>query len=245
MSSMVSVPRLPRAKYEASPIIYQLMKWIITALVHFLYRYTVIGKENVPRHGPLIVAVNHLHMLDPGIVAPAIPRQIITLAAGKWKEHFAVRSFLQLAGVIYVRRGKVDRRALRACLDILHQGRVLALAPEGTRSRTGMLQRAKPGITYLATKAGAVILPVGFWGVEKIGQWKRFKRPQCHITIGRPFRLPRLPGERTADTLQDMADKVMLRIGLLLPEAYRGVYAKRIAAIEAGQSDELADLQPV
>ena len=242
---MVSVRRLSRVKYETSPIVYRLLKWIITALMHLLYRYRVTGRENTPRRGPVIVAVNHLHILDPGVVAPAIPRQVITLAAGKWKENPLIDAFLRLAGVIYVRRGEVDRRALAACLDVLNRGRVLAVAPEGTRSKTGGLQRAKPGIAYLATKASAVILPAAFWGVENIRQWKRLKKPICHLVIGQPFRLPPLPDKATVDTLQSMADKIMLRVGLLLPEQYRGVYAERIAAVESGQSDEVVDLEPV
>ncbi len=73
-------------------------------------------------------------------------RQIITLAASKWYNNLIVGSILRLAGVIFVRRGEVDREALRQCLDVLHNGGVLAIAPEGTRSRTGGLQEAKAGI---------------------------------------------------------------------------------------------------
>jgi len=137
----------------------------------------------------------------------------------------------------------VDRQALRACLDVLEKGEVLALAPEGTRSRKHALQRAKPGIAYLATRTGAFIVPVSVWGVERIGDWRRLIRPACHVVIGAPFRLPEVVGRATAAQLQHFADLIMLRLGLALPVSYRGVYGDRIAAIEAGESSELDALR--
>ena len=230
--------------YRTSLVIYYTLWAIISFLVHILCRYQVVGRENIPRTGPMIVAVNHLHLLDPGAIAPAIPRKIMTLAAGKWRSNWAISLFLKGAGVIFVRRGEADREAIRACLDVLAQGGVLAVAPEGTRSRTGGLQRGKPGIAYIAWRADVPILPVASWGIEKIGMWKKLKRPTCRVVIGKPFRLPAFPKRPSGEQLQELADLVMLRIGQQLPPDYRGVYAERIAAIEAGESDELAVLRP-
>ncbi|MBM3187163.1 MAG: 1-acyl-sn-glycerol-3-phosphate acyltransferase, partial [Chloroflexi bacterium] len=114
------------------------------------------------------------------------------------------------------------------------------IAPEGTRSRTGTMQRAKPGIAYLALRTNAVLVPVAHWGVEKLSDWKRLRRPTCRVVIGRPFRLPTIEGKPGTEELQALADLIMVEHGRLLPPEYRGVYADDIAAAEAGQSKGLA-----
>jgi 1-acyl-sn-glycerol-3-phosphate acyltransferase len=228
----------------ASPVIYRVMRWIFARLMHLFYRYRVTGQEHVPCQGPVILAVNHLHLFDPGAVMPAMPRMVITLAAEKWETNLLLGSLLRGAGAIFVQRGEVDRHALRECLRVLSEGRVLAVAPEGTRSRTGTMQRAKPGIAYLAVRTDAPILPVAIIGTEKFGEWKRLRRPTCEVVIGQPFYLPKTNVKPTTGQLQEFADLIMMRIGLQLPLAYRGVYTDEIASIEAGRSDKLSVLVP-
>jgi 1-acyl-sn-glycerol-3-phosphate acyltransferase len=242
MTATASVKRV-RLPYETSPAVYRVIKWIFDRLMHILYRYEVTSLGPFPASGPTIIAVNHLHLFDPGAVAPVVPRQIVTLAAEKYMNNLLIGSLLRLAGSIFVRRGEVDREALRWCLNVLSKGGVLAVAPEGTRSRTGAMQRAKPGIAYLALRTNATIVPIAFWGIERLKDWAHLRRPTCQVVIGNPFRLPQLTEKPNTEKLQELADLIMLRIGLLLPESYRGVYATRIAAIEAGQSDELAALR--
>ncbi len=141
-----------------------------------------------------------------------------------------VGSRLRVAGGIFVRRGEGDREARRQCLDVLHNGGILAIAPEGTRSRTGALQTAKAGIGYLAARSDAVIVPVAIWGVEHLRDWLHLRKPTCYVSIGRPFR-PELPaGKLSGQDLQQIADQVMVRIAELLPPDYRGVYAGRVTA---------------
>jgi len=241
----VSAATGQRIAFQANPRMYRFLKWVLTWLMRILYRYEISGREHVPATGPLIVAVNHLHLFDPFATAPAVPRQITTLAAEKWQKPGIVGWFLRSAGAIFVRRGEVDRQALRACLDVLSRGDALAIAPEGTRSKTGSLQRAKAGIAYIATRADAPILPVSIWGVERLRDWKRLRRPTCHVVVGEPFRLPAANGKVSTETLQEYADLVMLRIGRPLPPEYRGVYAERLAALEAGGDEGLSALRPV
>ena len=183
---------------------------------------------------------NHLHLFDPAAVGAAVPRQMVVMTADKWADHWFVRLFLKAAGTIYVRRGEVDRAALKACLEVLNAGGALALAPEGTRSRTGVLQRAKPGIAYLATRTNAVIVPIACWGVEKVRDWKRLKRPTCSVAIGAPFQMS-FAGRATSEQLQQYADQVMIRIAELLPESYRGYYA----GLEVGQGPNLPQQETV
>jgi 1-acyl-sn-glycerol-3-phosphate acyltransferase len=128
----------------------------------------------------------------------------------------------------------VDRKALQRCLKVLEEGGVLGLAPEGTRSRTGVMQRAKPGVAYLATKTNAPILPIGISGQEKITtEWKHLRRPRIVVRVGEPLTLPPVHGHHKAEQLQILSDMVMCRIAELVREDLRGVYAKEFCNAES------------
>jgi len=131
-----------------------------------------------------------------------------------------------LVTTTFVRRGEVDRKALRKCLSILDAGGILGMSPEGTRSKTGALQRAKSGVAYFVQKTGAPLLPIAIWGTEKVvSGWKSFRRQEVHICIGELFSLPSPEKRLRSKDLQILADQIMLRIAELLPEEYRGAYA--------------------
>jgi len=242
MAASTTVNRRRRPAYQSSPLVYRIMRLIFGGLVRTIYRYEATGQENLPSDGPVIVAVNHLHLVDPPALMLAVPRKAVTLVASKWLNSPVVSPILRLAGVVFVRRGEVDRRALRDCLDHLANGGVLALAPEGTRSKTGGLQRAKAGVAYLASRSKAPIVPVAVWGTERLGDWARLKRPTCKVVVGRPLRLPESSRRPATEELQHLADLIMIRLGLLLPASYRGVYSERCAAVERGESTELSVL---
>ena len=236
MTAMAS--RSESARYRAHPVIYRLMQWTIAVLVRIVYRLRVEGKHNIPDSGATMLVVNHLHLLDPAIVAAVVTRRVVTLAAEKWQDHWFTRLFFRGAGAIFVNRGMVDRKALRASQQLLESGGMLAVAPEGTRSRSGVMQRGKPGVAYLAVRTDPLIVPMAVWGVENLRDWKRLRRPTCHLVIGEPFRLPPVEGRVTTDKLQEMADLVMVRIGKMLPEGYRGFYAPQVRAEQEGVCNE-------
>lgn len=233
-----------RPNYHTSIVVYRTLWVIINALMRVVYRYRASGRKNMPRSGPVIIVVNHLHLVDPGAVVGAVSRQIVTLAADKWRiESPLIHWFLKRAGAIFVNRGEVDRNALRQCLDVLQHGLALAIAPEGTRSRTGQLQRAKAGVAYIARQADAVIVPIGAWGQEHLSDWRRLHRPSCHTVIGKPFRLDLGEGRVSTERLQQLADATMIQVARLLPPEYRGYYANQVAAL--GPDELPAGIIPV
>lgn len=240
MTASTAARRRLRPPYETSPAIYRVLRRIVALIMSLFYRYEVVGAENVPPCGPIIIAVNHLHLFDPFAVAARIDRQIVTLAASKWRSNLLVGAFLKYAGTIFVKRGEVDRQALRDCMDVLAHGKALAVAPEGTRSRTGALQRGKPGVAYLATRTGAAVVPVAIAGTQRLSDWLHLRRPVCRVVVGKPFHLDQPEGKPTADDLQEMADAIMVRIGEMLPEEYWGAYAERIAAAVGRPSERAA-----
>lgn len=207
---------------------YRVVWAIAKVLFNLLCRIETDGWSNMPKKGPFIVASNHLHFFDPPLVLVGAPyREITALAAEKWEKRWPVSWLLKSVGAIFVRRGEVDREALAKCLAVLEQGGILGLAPEGTRSRTGTMQRGKPGIAYLAVKADVPIVPVGISGQEKIiACWKRLRRPHVVVRTGPAFKLQPVHGRQKNEQLQARADEVMLRIAALVREDLRGVYAE-------------------
>jgi 1-acyl-sn-glycerol-3-phosphate acyltransferase len=214
---------------------YRIVWAIASTLFKAVCRVETDGCSNVPERGPLIVASNHLHLFDPPLAVTALPfREITVLAAEKWAETWPISWLLKSMGAIFVFRGEVDREALNKCLVVLEQDGILGLAPEGTRSRSGTMQRGKPGIAYLATKMDVPILPIGISGQNQIfAEWKRLRRPRVLVRIGRPFKLQPVRGRRKGEQLQDRSDEVMRRIAALVNEDLRGVYADSVREAES------------
>jgi 1-acyl-sn-glycerol-3-phosphate acyltransferase len=183
----------------------------------------VEGRANIPQTGAFLLATNHLSYLDSFTMAIAMPRILYFLAGEKYQHHIFA-SVMDIAGAIYVRRGQVDREALRQATAVLEDGRFLWVAVEGTRSKTGALIEGKTGAAYLATRAAVPIVPAVMWGTEKIGpEWKRFRRGgPAYVRFGPPFHLPE--GRARSEDLDRYTDEIMTTLAAMLPEAYRGVY---------------------
>jgi 1-acyl-sn-glycerol-3-phosphate acyltransferase len=207
-----------------------LLQRILRAIVDFLFsllsRREYVGLENIPTEPPYIMVTNHLSAFDSPFLFTICPHTIRAFAAAKHKRNPIYAPLLAIMGSIWVRRGEVDRQALQGALDVLKRGEVLGMAPEGTRSReTYALQKGKTGVAYLAARAGALIVPVGMTGTEKLkDNLPRLRRTHLRVVVGKPFRLPE-SGEVRGQKLREYTDLIMHRIAELLPEEYRGVYA--------------------
>ncbi len=181
----------------------------------------------VPMHGPLILAVNHINSLEvPLLFAHLQPRRMIGLAKIEtWDSKFMGWLF-DLWEAIPIRRGEADLEALRQCLASLSTGSILGVAPEGTRSYNGKLLSGQPGIVLIALHSGAAILPVAHWGGENFSKnIKNLKRTDFHIRVGKPFTLDPKGQKVTGKIRQAMVDEIMCQIAVLMPEEYRGQYA--------------------
>jgi 1-acyl-sn-glycerol-3-phosphate acyltransferase len=186
----------------------------------------VDGRENVPPPGPFILIFNHVHLLDSLLLLAVFPRQITFLVASKWNR-WPISIAPASVGAIYVNRGQVDREALRRSLRVLEQGGALGISPEGTRSHTPGMQRARPGVAYIANKANVPILPVGVVGLHKVRhRIKRLRRARVQVIIGSQFELQPmdLSGLDRHERLEQASDESMYRLARLLPREYRGMY---------------------
>ncbi len=190
----------------------------------------VIGLEHVPRTGPLMIVANHLSYLEPPLLATVIPRRITFLAGHELWEIGWLSWVLRRMQALPVQKGGAgDLEAIRTALTLLKAGEAVAVFPEGQINTTSGLLRGKPGVSLLAQRSGAQVLPIAVTGTERLKNLgpfltARWQRPRVRVTIGQPFIPEYGPGRPDH---QAVTDQVMGRLAALLPEEYRGEYVGR------------------
>jgi 1-acyl-sn-glycerol-3-phosphate acyltransferase len=205
---------------------YRLVRGLVALVLRILCRIEIEGQEHIPDQGPYLLLPNHLHWLDPPVLAVAFPHQVYVFAAAKWARHWFLGPFFRSMDAIFVQRGEVDRRALRQALDVLREGAVLGMSPEGTRSRTGGLQKGRSGAAYIAFRTSARLLPVAITGQEQVFPClRRFRRATVRVVYGPAFAPPPVEGKASAAQVHVFSEEIMYRLAALLPPEYRGVYA--------------------
>jgi 1-acyl-sn-glycerol-3-phosphate acyltransferase len=206
-------------------ITYSIVKLLIRIAMLLLTRTSVQGRELVPRSGAAVVVCNHIAAVDPAILVGVFPRPLVLMSK---IENFRgmMKLFMPLVGAFTVRRGKIDREALRTAEATLAGGRLLCLFPEGTRSGVGLAE-AHSGAALLASRAGVPIVPVAITGTPRIfGRrfpWLGF--PRVTVTIGEPFLLRGHEQGLRRDDRARMTGEIMQRIATLLPPELRGYYS--------------------
>lgn len=209
----------------------RLLNPVLRVLFKILLKIEIVGLENVPPQGTLIFMINHMSFLDPVLLVGLMPRQVTPFAKIETLSYPALGFLIRLYGVVPVRRGEVDRRALQQAIETLATGEALLVAPEGTRSHDGRLQPARDGIAYIALRTGATIIPVAITGQEMFpGSLMRLRRTKIRIRIGKPFRF--VPGKVSRDELRAMTREAMYQLASLLPPERRGVYSDLDSATE-------------
>jgi len=205
----------------------QTLQSIVRFLLRTLTRTHYYGIENIPKSGGVIFAINHLSYIDtPLLLVNPIRPDITALVTTKYQERALISWFVRTAEGIWIDRDVADFSAIREAAKALNKGLALGIAPEGTRTTTGGLQKAKPGTIMLAMKANVPIIPVAITGSENaFHALSKFRRPSLSVTFGKPFVIPQIePGNRSK-ALLEWTDILMQKIAALLPEEYRGIFA--------------------
>jgi 1-acyl-sn-glycerol-3-phosphate acyltransferase len=200
-------------------------------LLRICFSWKAEGRENVPSTGPLILAANHVHVVDPIFLVFAFPRWITFVAKEELFRSLFLRFWLRWAGSLPLRRdGKVreKQRILESAKKALEEGLILGMFPEGARSHDGKLRKGKPGSAVIASKTDVPVLPVGIIGTDKIhGISWLWKRPRIVVRIGKPFKLPPTNNKISRAQMQLLTTQLMGEIAALLPPEYQGAYGKR------------------
>ena len=147
-------------------------------------RWEVCGRENIPAEGPVVIAANHLSLLDPPVLGAAATRKVHFMAKSELFKPAWFGALIRKLGAFPVRRGAMDRDAIKTGLTILKENKVLAVFPEGTRSKTGELGRAGGGAFMMAVKCKAKIVPAYIYGTDlkRHPGW-----PKVRVIFGKPM----------------------------------------------------------
>ncbi len=209
------------------PWFYRVTVTVLRVLLCLLTRWQVKGRDNIPDGGPLLVVSNHVNLVDIPLLAVALDRRLMFMAKEELFRFKPLGYFLGSLAAFPVHRGQADRKAFRQAHQILSDGRVLVIFPEGTRSQSGRLRAAFSGAVLIARHSGAPILPVAITGTEKIrGVIWLWRRPRLTVNVGPPFHLPPVNGKLTRTGIAELTTYIMEHIAELLPVEYRGDYAR-------------------
>lgn len=205
-----------------------ILKTIIRFLFKLLSYMDVIGLENIPDEGAVILATNHIHLLDPALVFMLLDRDDSTaFVARKHQKNPILRWIVNAVSGVWINRQDADLHAFKEALGLLRRGWILGIAPEGTRSQTSAMIPAKEGVAYLVDKARAPVMPVAITGTENtFHKLAHFRRPRIRIQFGELFSLPPLDRRDREKSMQHNTDEIMYQIAAMLPPEYRGVYAE-------------------
>jgi 1-acyl-sn-glycerol-3-phosphate acyltransferase len=222
----------------AATVYWFLKHLVVGPLLHLFFRIRIDGLENLPKHGAIIMASNHLSAIDSFFLPIALPRRITFLAKaayfhGKGPVGWFVRNFLLAVGQIPIDRsgGAASSDSLNTGLAALADGKALGIYPEGTRSPNGSLYRGKTGIARMVLAAGVPIIPVCVSGTSEIfpkGS-KLIHFPRITVRIGDPLDFSRFAGlDNDRFILRAVTDEVMLNILALGDQDYVDTYASNV-----------------
>jgi 1-acyl-sn-glycerol-3-phosphate acyltransferase len=206
----------------------RIIRPIFRVLFNVLSRIECKGFENIP-HDPYILIFNHVSLYEAPLIVAYWPTFPEVLGASDVWNRPGQDILAKAYGGIPIDRGEIDRTALHRIVDVVRSGKSLAIVPEGGRSHTPGMRKAKAGITYLFEKTKVNIVPLAMVGTtdDFLSKLLRGKRPQASMIVGKPFFLPEFDekGKTGSELRQEKVDFVMKKIAELLPEEYRGYYS--------------------
>lgn len=214
-----------------SKMSFKIVKAVVEALLKVLVRLKIEGKENLPQDGQIIAVCNHLHLLDPVLhMISILPRDSIFMAKEELFSYWPIPFYgilMDITEAIPVRRdGAVSgaRHTLRRAGEVLAEGLVLGVYPEGMRSQSGSLKEAYHGTTSIALRSKAPLIPICIWGTEKLKGVGWLSRPEVTVSFGQPFTLPSVEGGPGNTQLEALTGYIMQQLAYGLPPEYRGEY---------------------
>ncbi|HVC68745.1 MAG TPA: lysophospholipid acyltransferase family protein [Acidimicrobiales bacterium] len=253
----MSLSSIRRARYRWA-VAYWVLKCLLSPIFRLFWRMEVEGREHIPRVGAAVLAPNHVSFCDSLFMPLVIRRRVTFVAKAEYFDAWKTAWFFRAAGQIPMRRegGSASERALATARDVLNEGGILGIYPEGTRSPDGRLYRGHTGVARLALGCGVPVIPVGLVGTTEVQpRGSTMMRPFRRVTVrfGPPLDLARFDGTSSSDplALRAVTDELMFEIRRLSDQVYVDRYAKRhgvvggadIATVPASASAS-ADIEP-
>lgn len=206
-------------KKQNIPLIYRMARYVLPLYYRWVYKLKIVGCENIPQNGPVILASSHVNARDPLFLGLGCkPRQVHYMAKASLFKNKFVGFILRYAGAFPVERGTGGEDALQEAYDLLNENRVVGVFIEGTRSKDGQLLKPKTGVSLLAYKTHATVVPVSIIG--KGGTCpERFKNKMM-VNIGKPIDFEELNiPEESSMHFRRAAKLIMGKISELRDEA--------------------------
>ena len=215
---------------------YWFMKNLVAGpILKTVFRPWVTGLENIPKTGGVIIASNHLSFIDSVFLPLVLDRRIFFLAKsdyfkGRGLKGWATKAFMNGTGMLPIDRsgGKASEASLNTGLKVLHDGEVLGIYPEGTRSPDGKLYRGRTGVARMILEGNVPVVPVAMIDTEKVMPiGTRIPKVQrIGIVIGEPLDFSRFAGlESDRFILRSITDEIMYELNRLSGQEYVDIYA--------------------
>lgn len=217
---------------------YWVSRTAVMSLAHAIWRPTILGKENVPKEGGVLLASNHLSFIDSFAIPVAAPRKVSFLAKSEYftgtgvRGRF-VRGFMEAGDAIPVDRDSSSnaKDSLDLALEVLRAGKAFGIYPEGTRSRDGRLYRGRTGVAFLSLTANVPVVPVGLIGTDKVQPvgTRGLKMADVTVAFGSPIQPSSYAGLPAGRARRQLTDDVMDAIAALTGQERADSYNERPA----------------
>ncbi len=199
---------------------YTFVRILVSLPTLLIYRVRAIGRRNVPKDGPLILAPNHFSQMDHFFVGLYLRRKIRFMAKSQMFGSPVLTYIYKVGGVIPIRRGHHDEKAFETAFAVLDQAEMLLIYAEGGRSRSGELGEPKPGVGRLALESGAPVVPVAIHGSARVRRWKRLRFPKVTVQYGEPLSFP-VERSPSRERQQEVATEIFNRVRAMYGELAR------------------------
>lgn len=201
-------------------MLYAIGKFLSASVCKVFGRWEVIGRENIPEKGGVMLCGNHVSYIDPPALGAGATRPVHFMAKLELFRIPVLGFLIRHVGAFPVKRGAADRSALKKAVELLKNGEIVGMFPEGTRSLDGKLKPPEPGVGMIALRARVPVVPVALVNTEKLlpPHSFLFKFSRVKVVYGKPVALDDIDGQGGREAIEEVGRRIMSAIGQLLRE---------------------------
>lgn len=189
-------------------------------LAKLVGRLTVIGRENIPREGGVMVCANHISYADPPVLGAASSRPLHYMAKIELFQIPAIGKLIKGLGAFPVQQRTADRAALKTAIEYLGKGEVVGMFPEGQRVFGGQLGEPLPGVGMIVLRAKAPVIPAALINTDKFLPPHKLlpKFSRVKVVFGEPVKLDDLYDLSGREAVEEVGKRIMAAIGELIEQ---------------------------